>query len=238
MTQGTVPRPTRPAPPRRAGARDGSSWRVPLALVVLSLVPVVAGTLRLVELAGGPQLMPANPRIDASPAPVVVHVLAAALYALVGAFQLPAGIRRRHRAWHRRAGRVLVVAGMLVAGSGLWMTIFYAGAPGGPLLWAVRLVVGSAMAASIVLGFTAIRHRDIAAHRAWMIRAYALGLGAGTQIFTQGFGEAIFGTSELSTGLSISAGWAVNAAVAEWVVRRPETRRRRRVSDMVRAGVS
>ena len=60
------------------------------------------------------------------------------------------------------------------------------------------------MAASIVLGFTAIRRRDIAAHRAWMIRAYALGLGAGTQVFTQGIGEALFGTSDLSTALSVS----------------------------------
>lgn len=237
MTTGTAPTATRPAPPRRAGARDGSAW-VPLALVTLSLVPVVAGTIRLVEVAGGPELMPTNPRIDASPAPVVVHVLAAALYALAGAFQFSARIRRRHRAWHRRSGRVLVVAGMLVAGSGLWMTIFYAGAPGGTLLWAVRLVVGSAMAASLVLGFAAIRHRDIAAHRAWMIRAYALGLGAGTQIFTQGFGEAMFGTGELSTALSVSAGWAVNAAVAEWVVRRPEVRRRRRARGLARAGAS
>jgi uncharacterized membrane protein YozB (DUF420 family) len=169
---------------------------------------------------------------------VVVHVLAAALYALVGAFQFSARIRRRHRAWHRRSGRVLVVAGLLVAGSGLWMTLFYAGAPGGTLLWAVRLVVGSAMAAFIVLGFAAIRRRDIAAHRAWMVRAYALGLGAGTQIFTQGFGEAMFGTGELSTALSVSAGWAVNAVVAEWVVRRPESRRRRRARDLARAGAS
>ena len=207
------------------GSRAGSTWRVPLALLVLSLVPLVAGTARLVELAGGPQLLPSNPRVDASPAPVVVHVLAAAVYALVGAFQFPRRFRSRHRSWHRRAGRVLVVAGLLVAGSGLWMTLFYAGAPGGVLLWTVRLVVGSAMAASLVLGFTAIRRRDITAHRAWMVRAYALGLGAGTQIFTQGFGEAIFGRSELSTGLSVSAGWVVNAVVAEWVIRRPARRR-------------
>jgi uncharacterized membrane protein len=206
--------------------------------VVLSLVPLVAGSLRLLEIAGGPQLIPSNPRIDASPAPVVVHVLAAGLYALVGAFQFSARLRRRHRDWHRRAGRVLVVAGLLVAGSGLWMTLFYAGAPGGVLLWTVRLLVGSAMAAGLVLGFTAIRRRDIAAHRAWMVRAYALGLGAGTQIFTQGVGEALFGTSELSTGLSVSAGWFVNAAVAEWVVRRPAASRRRRADVLVRASAS
>ncbi len=218
----------RPAPQPRPGVRDGSSWRLPIALMVLSTVPVIAGSLRLLEVAGGPQLLPANPRIDASPAPVVVHVVAAAVFALLGAFQFPARVRRSHRAWHRRAGRVLVGAGLLVAGSGLWMTLFYVGAPGGDLLWTVRLAVGSAMAASIVLGFTAIRRRDIPAHRAWMIRAYALAVGAGTQIFTQGIGEALFGTGDLSTGLSVSSGWVINAAIAEWVIRRPATRRARR----------
>ena len=152
--------------------RGGSSWRVPLALVVLSLIPVISGSLRLIEAAGGPQLMPVNPRIGASPAPLVVHVLAAAIYAVLGAFQFPARLRRRHPGWHRRSGRILVGAGLAVAGSGLWMTLFYSGAPGGVLLWAIRLLVGSTMAAAIVLGFTAIRRRDITAHRAWMIRAY------------------------------------------------------------------
>ncbi len=203
----------------------GSSWRVPLALVILSLFPLVAGSLRLIEIAGGPQVLPVNPRIDASPAPLVVHVLAAAIYAVLGAFQFPARLRRRHPGWHRRSGRILVGAGLAVAGSGLWMTLFYSGAPGGALLWSVRLVVGSTMAAAIVLGFSAIRRRDIAAHRAWMIRAYALGLGAGTQVFTQGIGEALFATSDLSTGISVASGWVINALVAEWVIRRPSVRR-------------
>jgi uncharacterized membrane protein len=215
----------RPRTGAGAGAGTRSSWRVPVALVVLSLVPVVAGSLRLLEVAGGPQILPANPRIDAVPAPVVVHIVAAALYALLGAFQFSARLRRRRPNWHRRSGRMLVGAGMLVALSGLWMTLFYTGAPGGDLLWAVRLSVGSAIAASIVLGFTAVRRRDIAAHRAWMIRAYALAVAAGTQVFTQGIGEAIFGTSELSTAVSVTSGWVINAAVAEWVIRRPGARR-------------
>ena len=135
--------------------------------------------------------------------------------------EFSARLRRGHRAWHRRAGRVLIGAGLVVAGSGLWMTLFYPGAPGGDLLWTVRLVVGSAIASSIVLGFSAIRRRDVAAHRAWMIRAYALAVAAGTQVFTQGIGEGVFGADDLSTGLSVSAGWVANAAVAEWVIRRP-----------------
>jgi uncharacterized membrane protein len=219
---------TRPAP-RRPGPPGGSTWRVPAALVILSIVPVVAGSLRLLEVAGGPQLLPANPRIDAVPAPVVVHIVAAALYAFLGAFQFSTRLRRRRPNWHRTSGRTLVGAGLVVAVSGLWMTLFYTGAPGGDLLWAIRLVVGSAIAASIVLGFTAIRRRDIAAHRAWMIRAYALAVGAGTQAFTQGIGEALFGTSDLSTALSLGSGWAINAAVAEWIIRRPDARRAGRV---------
>lgn len=198
----------------------GPSWAAPVALLVLSVIPLVAGSLRLVEIVGGPQLIPVNARIAASPAPLVVHVLGAAVYVVLGAFQFPARLRRRRPGWHRSAGRVLVTAGLAVAGSGLWMTLFYRGAPGGAVLWTVRLLVGSAMAASLVLGFTAIRRRNIAAHRAWMIRSYALATGAGTQTITQGVGEAMFDTSDLSTALSLSAAWIINAAVAEWLIRR------------------
>jgi uncharacterized membrane protein len=233
MTTATITG-TRPARQRRPGARQRSGWLVPAALVALSLIPVISGSLRLIEIAGGPQLMPANPRIEASPAPLVVHVLGAVVYALLGAFQFSARLRRRHPGWHRRSGRVLAGAGLAVALSGLWMTLFYSGAPGGDLLWAIRLVVGSTMAAALVLGFTAIRRRDIAAHRAWMMRAYALGLGAGTQAFTEGIGEAMFGTGDLSKAISMGSAWLLNALVAEWLIRRPSMRRAARA----RAAVS
>jgi uncharacterized membrane protein len=203
-------------------------WGLPFALVALVLVPVVAGSLRLVEIAGGPQVLPSNPRVDAVPAPVVVHILAAAWYAVVGAFQFPARLRRRHRGWHRRSGRLLVGTGLLVAASGVWMTLFYPDAPGGDLLWAVRLLAGSALAASLVLGFTAIRRRDIPAHRAWMIRAYALAVAAGTQTVTQGLGEGLFGTGDLVRALAMTSGWLINLAVAEIVIRRPGACRTRR----------
>jgi uncharacterized membrane protein len=216
---------TQPAQRGRSGGPGGSTWRVPTALVALTVIPVIAGSFRLLELAGGPVLLPSNPRINASPAPVVLHIVGAALFALLGAFQFSARIRRRRPNWHRRSGRMLVVAGLVVAGSGLWMTLFYPNAPGGDLLWAVRLLVGSAMAASIVLAFTAIRRRDIPTHRAWMIRAYALATGAGTQLLTEGISEPAFGTGDLPKALSMTSGWLINIAVAEWVIRRPSLRR-------------
>jgi len=212
------------------GHRDRSrSWPVPAALIALSAIPLTAGTLRLIQLSGGPELIPADDRFTGFPAALVLHIVGAAILALVGAFQFVPRFRRRQRAWHRRAGRVVAVAGLLVAGSALWLTLFYAPQPGtGALLYVLRLVFGSATAAFLVLGFVAIRRRDINAHRAWMTRAYALGLGAGTQSFTEGFGAALFGTGEIRGDLAKGAGWLVNLAVAEWVIRRPARRRSRR----------
>ena len=105
--------------------------------------------------------------------------------------------------------------------SALGLTLFYPNLHDtGALLTAIRLTFGTAMVASIVVAYTAIRRRDIARHRAWMIRAYALALGVSTQIFTLGFGQAIVGDTELSTALLIGAGWVINLAIAEWAIRR------------------
>jgi uncharacterized membrane protein len=213
-----------PARPTRSSRSTRPIGWVPFALVALVLIPAIAGSLRLLEVAGGPHFMPANPRITASPVPVVIHIICALLYAVLGAFQFSSSFRRRRPGWHRASGRILVLLGLAVAFSALWMTLFYPRQSGtGALAYLFRLAFGSGMAASIILGFTAIRRRDFARHQAWMTRAYALALGAGTQVFTQGIGKAFFGTSELTTDLGLGAGWVINLAVAEYVIRRIST---------------
>ena len=215
----------------QAPARSARStgW-VPFALLALVLVPAVTGTMRLVEVFGGPHLMPANPRLTVSPLPVIVHITCGLSYAVLGAFQFSAALRRRWPLWHRRAGRVLVVLGLAVAFSGLFMTQFYARQPGtGPLSHAFRLIFGSALAACLVLGVTAIRRRDVSAHQAWMTRAYALALAAGTQVFTLGIGAAVFGVCERQYDLLLGSAWGINLTVAELVIRRSRRRPGRRL---------
>jgi uncharacterized membrane protein len=210
-----------------------AAWLVPAGLLLLSAVPLIFGAVRLGQLAGGAEITPANARFFAAPLPVVVHIVCAAVYALVGAFQFLTGYRRRAFGFHRAAGRVLVLCGLLVALSGLWMTLFYPRPAGsGELLSAFRLVFGSAMVVSIVLGFEAIiRRRDVLGHRAWMLRAYAIGLGAGTQVLTGMAESLIVGQpSELSTALAMGAGWLINLAVAEWAIRRLPAQRARAAS--------
>ena len=202
------------------------SWPVPTALLGLSAIPLTAGALRLIQLGGGPAVIPADHRFASFPLPLVVHILGAATYALVGILQFLPRFRRQFKSWHRRAGRIVALAGLLVAISAIWMTLFYQAQPGtGSVLFVLRLIFGPAMAACLVLGVSAARRRDITAHRAWMIRAYAIGLAAGSQAFTEGAGGAIFGTGPLVGDLAKGAGWVINLAVAEWAIRRPTRRR-------------
>lgn len=204
----------------RSSAR--ADRRVPAALIALAAIPVLAGVIRVTELAVGAEITPDNERFFASPAPVVVHVVSAVGYCLLGAFQFAPGFRRRRPGWHRRAGRLLVPLGFGVALSGLWMTVFYPKPPGdGELVTAFRLLFGSGMAVAILLGFAAIRRRDIAGHRAWMTRGYAIALGAGTQVFTLAPLMAVAEEpAETPRALLMAAAWVINLAVAEWFIRR------------------
>ena len=211
--------------PRKAKAPARSrlaEWLVIAGLLVLSAIPLAGGAFRLTELAGGAEITPANARFFASPLPVELHIVSASLFALLGAFQFSSSFRRRRPGWHRAAGRLLVLCGLLVGFSGLWMTLFYAHPVGdGDFLSALRLLFGSAMIVSIVLSFAASRRGNVKKHRAWMMRGYAIGLGAGTQARVLMAGEMIAGKpSEFSRALLMGAGWVINLAVAEWVIRK------------------
>ena len=80
------------------------------------------------------------------------------------------------------------------------------------------------MVACIVLGVSSILRRDVARHEAFMIRAYALGQGAGTQALLLGPWMLIAGDSGgLTRDLLMTLAWAINLAVAEWIVHRTST---------------
>jgi len=217
-----------------------SDGLIPAGLIALSLIPIAGGAARLLDLGGGAGITPNNARFLAAPLPVVLHIVGSVVFCVLGAFQFAPDFRRRRPDWHRVAGRVLFPCGMVAALTGLWMAQFHPPASfdgslpanfDGPLLYVIRLLVGSAMALALTLGVTAVLRRDLASHRAWMIRAYALGLGAATQAFTHLpwflFPEI---RGEFARTLFMGAGWAINLAVAEWLISRE--RRRPSVNDL------
>ena len=199
-----------------------ANWLIPTGLLVLSAVPVLAGSLRLAELAGGAPVLPDGDRIGSVPAPVVLHIVSVTVFSILGAFQFAPGFRRRRRGWHRVAGRIVLPCGLLTAFSGVWLTLFLPrSAIDGDLIAVIRVLVGAAMTTFLVLGFVAIRRRDFARHRAWMIRGYAIGMGAGTQFFTQAAWLIAVGPLTMSGKAgTLTAGWLINVLVAEWIIRR------------------
>jgi uncharacterized membrane protein len=206
-------------------------WLIPAGLIALSFIPMVAGTFRVLGLGSGAEITAENARFFAAPLPVVLRIFSSVIYCVLGAFQFSPSFHRRKPNWHRAAGRILIPCGLVVAFSGLWMTQFYPPANyppvnfNGSFLYAIRLLVGSAMALFLCLGFAAIRKRDIPDHRAWMMRGHALGLGAGTQVFTH-LPMFLFPSlqGELARTLCMGAGWAINLAVAEWLISRERRR--------------
>jgi hypothetical protein len=216
-------------------------WTVPTGLILLSAIPVAAGAFRVTQLSIGAAVTPANERFFADPVPVVAHIVTVTVFSVLGAFQfLPRpgiGAAARGRsggtgiarpAWHRVTGRILVPAGLGAALSGLWLTLFYPRPDDvGTLVTTFRLVFGTAMTVAIVLGVLAVRRRDFAGHRAWMMRGYAIGLGAGTQAFTHAVFIAAAGpVDRTGKGFAMLAGWLINLAVAEYAIRRPTYTRR------------
>lgn len=207
----------------KASVKAGwAAWLVPIALILLSIIPLAAGASRLTQLAGGAEITPANTRFFASPLPVVLHIVSVTPYSLLGAFQFVPSLHQQRRSWHRVAGRLLIPSGLVAALSGLWMTLFYPWPDGdGVILYGLRLLFGLAMLISILLGVAAIRRREFAQHGNWMLRGYAIGMGAGTQVLTGMVGALLVSPpSELSRAILMGAAWVINLAVAEWIIRK------------------
>jgi uncharacterized membrane protein len=203
-------------------SQTGTGWLVPVLLIGLNLIPFLAGAARLFGLASGEQITPQNVRFMASPLPISLHIISASLFGVIGAFQFWPRFLRTYAHWHRLAGRILVPCGMITSLSGLWMNQFYPYAENdGFLLYCFRLIFGFGMLFCLVFGLDSIRRRDFDQHRNWMIRGYAIGLGAGTQALTQLPWILIVGMpGELPRALLMGAAWITNLLVAEWIVRK------------------
>ena len=200
-----------------------TDWKIPLALLAISAIPFAAGIARLAGLAGNQVISSENARFVAAPLPIVLHILSASLFSILGAFQFSSGIRQRSPTWHRVSGRLVVASGIFAAVSGLWMTVTYPIPPElqGGLLYAVRAFVSAAMLLSIYCAVAAITRRDIAAHRAWMIRAYALGQGAGMQVVVFLPWMLLIGKPNiLQRDVLMSLAWLINLLVAEMAIQR------------------
>ena len=199
-------------------------WGLLTFILFYSFIPAFGGLVRVVELAGGPAIIPQNSRALADPLPIVIHLLTSFLFCIFGAFQFLPSIRKNHRVFHRTNGRIIVIAGCISAASGLWMTHVYTfpqELQGSWLYW-VRITVGTLMIGFLVWAVVAIRARKIARHGGAMILAYAIGQGASTQTFLGIFWIIIVGSEAMGPTREciMVFSWVLNLLIAIVLIRR------------------
>ena len=196
-----------------------------LALAFCTFIPVLTAAVSAVQIPLG-ALPKDSLRLAAVPVTFFLHSLAGVLFGVLGPLQFVRALRRRFGTLHRLAGRVFVLAGAGLGLSGLGLLVQVQSITTG-LLDTARGVFGLALIAALVLGVTAARAHDMRRHRAWMIRAYAIGMGQGTValvMFPIYLITAVPPTG-LTTDIVVVGMWLFNIALAEWVVRRLALRR-------------
>jgi uncharacterized membrane protein len=155
------------------------------------------------------------------PGLTLVHILPGLLFMVLGPLQLSARIRARHLQWHRWSGRVFVISGLVIGISALVMS-FAMPAIGGVNQAAATTLYGVFFLFALGKAFWHIRRREVALHREWMIRAFAVGLAVATIRPIIGI---FFATSRLTRltpheffGIAFWIGFTVQLIAAEaWI---------------------
>jgi Predicted membrane protein (DUF2306) len=167
-------------------------WSAVMVLVLIGVAIVVRRTAQLVPLLINGYRPPAAVADGAAgsfaalddlfaryPALTLVHIIPGLLFVVLGPLQFSHTLRKRQLRWHRRNGRIVLVCGLVIGVSALVMSV------GMPAIGGVTQAAATTLFALFFLfalgnAFRHILRREIALHREWMIRAFAIGLAVAT----------------------------------------------------------
>jgi hypothetical protein len=230
MTASTSPSVVTTTERRRLGSRV--NWTV-MALLSLAIVGYSVGQYATESLQSlGAKSVGVAPNYVHRPLAIqlafYVHIVAAGLTLAVGPFQFVGALRRRLPRVHRWIGRVYLVATGFAGTAGLVMAFISRAGIAGFFGFGSLSVLWVWVA---YRGYRAIRfERDVASHRAWMIRSFALTFAAVTLRLWLGLlitAQALAGSQASGERMFMNAyvvvpflAWLPNLVVAELMIRR------------------
>jgi uncharacterized membrane protein len=149
--------------PSSAGSRFKTILWVSLGLTVL----FVFITSELLLVTDYPMYHAYRLQVIADRHLLIPHTLSGTLALLIGPLQFSSRFRQRHLKVHRVLGRIYVVSVFIGSFTGIALAAGRPGLPGTSMQAAAWMVCTTA-------AFVTARNRQIAAHRQWMARSYAV----------------------------------------------------------------
>ena len=148
-----------------------------------------------------------------------IHVFTSMFALLAGFTQFSRNILRRARSLHRWMGRAYVLNVVLITGPASLVMAFYAN--GGATSRIAFALLAIAWIGSTYLAYRTVRGGDVARHREWMIRSYALTLSAITLRVWKYFIVVAFAPPPMDVYRIVAwLGWIPNLLIAEWIIHR------------------
>jgi uncharacterized membrane protein len=218
--------------------RQRALWSAVIFLAFIGVAVAVRRMAHLVPIAVHgyqPPAFSSNPRLAQFaalddlfaqyPILTLIHIVPGLLFMILGPLQFSSTIRARHLRWHRFSGRVFVICGLVIGISALVMS-FGMPAIGGANQAAATTLFGTFFLFALCKAFWHVRRHEIALHREWMIRAFAVGLAVATIRPIIGL---FFATSRLSGltpheffGIAFWIGFVLQLIAAEaWIQTTP-----------------
>jgi uncharacterized membrane protein len=195
------------------------------AIALSAVILLVFGTLRLRDMGQNPPGADEfGVRYVQHPRVAILHIVPGLLFLSLAPLQFVPLIRRRRITVHRRLGWLLVASAVT---SGVFALIagFRLPAYGGATTQSAAVVFGAIFLFSVTKAVRHIRRREIAHHREWMIRAFALATGVATVRVVVGLLVVLGGYRFVEAfGPSFWVGFSVNLLVAEAWIRKTRSR--------------
>ncbi len=198
--------------------RSVTKIAVPALLLFLGSIPIIMAGVRAVQIPMGTTPDDVTYLLT-QPMPYWLHAVSGAAFGILGPLQFGRSIAGRFGKVHKLMGRVFVGAGVVLGLSGLRLILAFPGSST-PLLDIARLLGGIGLLIALALSIRAIQDRNVPAHRAWMIRAYAVGMGQSLIAFILFpiyliTGEPPMG---LMSDLTLVGSWVISIGAGEWVI--------------------